>query len=79
MKVIVTHTMEDFGMFESLDIVIDETTKFRVYHSDSPEDNNLSRNFADCHDIPELLMKAFEAGKRGEEFEIEYIHEGDSY
>lgn len=77
MRVIVTHERSDDYMYEGLEIVIDDTYKFSVSHSeDSPEDNNLHRNFADCYDIPNMLRKAYDAGKRGEEFDIEYTNEG---
>jgi len=34
------------------------------------EDNTLGRNFSDVYSIPELLKRAYEAGKNGEPFEI---------
>jgi hypothetical protein len=37
------------------------------------EDNNLSRNFSGCKGIVRLMKMAHEAGKRGEELEIEQI------
>ena len=77
MRVIVTEEEDEYGEFASLSIEIDDKTKFSVYHSDSPEDNNLFRNFSDCYDIPSLLRKAWQAGKNGEEFEIEYLEVGE--
>ena len=41
------------------------------FHDGEPEDNNLGRNFGHCHSIPALLEQAYNAGKNGEEFEIE--------
>jgi len=38
-----------------------------------PEDNNLSRNFADCFKILELVRNAYEAGRKGEPLEIEEV------
>ena len=35
------------------------------------EDNNLSRNFSDCHKVVSLLKEAYLAGKNGESFYIE--------
>lgn len=75
MRVVVIIENDMYEAYESLEIVLDEKTKFRVFNSDSPEDNNLSRNFSDCYDIPELLNKAYLAGVNGEEFVIEYIEE----
>lgn len=78
MRVVVTHERSDDYMYAGLEIVIDDTYKFSVHHSeDSPEDNTLDRSFADCFDIPSMLKRAYEAGKNGEELEIEYISEGN--
>lgn len=73
MRITVLETISDDRTYESLEIALDEKTKFHVCSSDSPEDNTLSRNFSDCYDIPELLRKAYEAGRNGEEFELEYV------
>lgn len=73
MRVVITEQVSDDFEFEMLEIVIDDTTKFSVCSGDSPEDNTLSRNFSDCYDIPALLKKAYEAGKRGEKFLVEYV------
>lgn len=76
MKIIVIHEQSDDYTYGGLEIVIDDTYKFSVYHSeDMPEDNTLYRNFADCFDIPEMLKMAYEAGKRNEPFIIEYYGE----
>ena len=37
-----------------------------------PEDSNLNRDFNDVYNIPELLKLAYDAGKAGEPFEINY-------
>jgi hypothetical protein len=78
MRVVVTEfTSEDYE-YEMLEIVLDETTKFKVScNTDSMEDNMLSRNFSDCYDIPTLLRKAYEAGKNGEDFTVEYAEKDD--
>lgn len=73
MRIVVTQDRAEDFEWESLEIVLDDKTKFSVCSGDSPEDNNLMRNFSDCYDIPELLRKAYLAGKNGEELEIEYI------
>lgn len=78
MRVVVTQERDDWGEYESLEIVIDDKTKFHVYHTDSPEDNVLYRNFSDCYDIPELLRKAYRAGLRQEGFEVIYEEEDEN-
>ncbi len=59
---------------EKIEIKIDGDTKFRV-HDGEQEDNNLGRNFSDCHNVTSLLIQAHEAGKRGEELSIEFLEE----
>lgn len=76
MKVVVTKERSDDFMYEGLEIALDDTYKFGIGSSeDSPEDNNMSRNFSDCHDIPNMLRKAYEAGKNGESFDLLYTEE----
>lgn len=50
-------------------ILINGIKKFDAYDGE-PEDNTLSRNFSDCWSIPSLMKMAFEAGKKGETFNI---------
>ena len=57
-----------------LEILIDGETAFDVADGE-PEDSNLSRDFNSCYKIPELMRKAYEAGKNGETFEIEETEE----
>ena len=76
MRLLVTREHSEDYDYESLEIVIDGKSKFKVSNSaDAMEDATLSRDFEDCHNIPALLRKAFEAGKNGEDFEIEYIED----
>lgn len=76
MRVVVTHERSDDFLYEGLEIVIDGTYNFNVYNNHyTPEDNNLERNFSDCFDIPDMLRKAYEAGKNGEKLEIVYSDE----
>ena len=35
-----------------------------------PEDNNLCRNFSDCYKIKDLIKRAYEVWKKGEELII---------
>ena len=39
-----------------------------------PEDNTLKRNFQDVYKIEELIKKAYEAGKNGEDLELAKIN-----
>ena len=58
-------------------IEIDDKKIFSVSDGE-PEDSNLSRDFSDVYSIPELMQKAYDAGKRGEEITFEQI-EVDEY
>ena len=79
MKVKVTEGYtEEYG-FErqtSLYIEIDGKRVFRIYElCDCPDDATFGRDLSDCNNIPELLRRAYEAGKAGDSFEIEYAQE----
>ena len=56
---------DDF--LESVSIEVDGKRVFFV-NDGEPEDNNLSRNFSDVHNIPRLMKMAYEAGKNGQDF-----------
>lgn len=45
------------------------------YSSDCPEDNNIERNFNDILNIENLIIAAYEAGKKGEDltFSLEEV------
>lgn len=62
----------DFASY--LQIEVDGKVSFAVYDGE-PEDNNLSRNFNDCYNIKDLMQAAYEAGTRGEPFNIEFVDE----
>ena len=62
----------------SLVIRIDDKQVFEINDlSDSPEYSTFDRDLSDCNRIPELLRMAYEAGKNGDFFEIEYIKEDE--
>ena len=67
-------TFDEFRRF--IDVYIDGILSFEVHDGDS-EDNTLYRNFADCFKVTELMRLAYEAGKRGEEFEIVTVNKCD--
>lgn len=76
MKVTVTtFTADDFG-FE-MDMGVEITTqKSRINCYDlteCPEDATLYRDLSFVYSIPDMLEEAYEAGKNGEDFTIEYI------
>lgn len=67
-----------YGSQTSLDIEIDGKGVFSMYElCECPEDATFARDLADCNCIPSLLQKAYNAGKAGEEFSIEYLTEED--
>ena len=76
-EVIEGYTEEfSFERQTSLDIKIDGETEFSIYElSDCPEDATFSRDLSDCNGIPEMLRKAYYAGKAGEEFSVQYLTE----
>ncbi len=39
-------------------------------HDGEAEDANLSRDFSDVYNVAGLMLMAYEAGKRGEEFSV---------
>lgn len=45
--------------------------KVMSFYDGEPEDNSLMRNFNDIYSLPDLLKRAYEAGKKGEEFSVE--------
>ena len=65
-----------WGPEGAIRILADGKTVFSVSDGE-PEDANLSRDFSDCWEVPNLMKKAYEAGKRGEEFELNEINMED--
>lgn len=58
---------EDYRSY--IRISIDNKLAFSA-HDGEPEDNTLSRNFADCFCVVDLMKLAYEAGLKGEPFEV---------
>lgn len=77
MKVLVTEKISSDMRQAMFEIVLDNVHKFSVHtDEDLPDSNHLgSTNLEDIYDIPALLRKAYEAGKRNEEFTVEYERE----
>ncbi len=68
----------DYRSFLQIDV--DGEKAFSVYDGE-PEDANLSRDFNDAWKVADLMKQAYEAGKKGEEFEVEdvEIQAGEDY
>ena len=60
---------DEYDCRDFVSIAIGGQVHFSV-HDGEPEDNNLGRNFGDCHSVASLMQLAWEAGKDGESFEI---------
>lgn len=76
MNVVVIHRsekeVEECDYRNAMEIEVDNITVFRAYDGE-PEDSNLGRDFNDCYDVPKLMKMAYEAGKRGEAFNLTSI------
>jgi hypothetical protein len=68
--------LEDCDYRDAMEVHIDGKRVISAYDGE-PEDNSLGRNFNDFFGIGTLLKQAFEAGKNGEEFELEHIDSMD--
>ena len=76
MKVIETYrseaAQENCDYRNALEIKINGKVVFYVSDGE-PEDATISRDFSDCHSVVNLMRQSYEAGKNGEEFEVEGI------
>ncbi|AMQ66728.1 hypothetical protein FDG96_gp69 [Bacillus phage Mgbh1] len=55
----------------NLEIVVDGRSVIGVYPlCECPEDAILERDLGFAYDIPDLMRKAYEAGRNGESFEV---------
>jgi len=76
MKVKTTYTEpNDYGEGEQfiLTMFVGELSYGFNAGGGEPEDNTITRDLNFVLRIPDMLKEAYEAGKRGEEFEIEQI------
>ena len=73
MKIVVNtltpEAIADREYAEALELEIDGKTELSFIDGES-EDNSLSRNFNDIFRIPKLLQRVYDAGVRGEKFEL---------
>lgn len=70
-KSLTEEALEQRDYSNILEIYIDGKCSFSVSDGE-PEDANLARDFNDCCSVSDLMRKAYDAGKNGESFEIEY-------
>lgn len=73
MEVVITtrteEKLKDLDYRDFVDIQIDGKTMFSVW-DDEPEDSNLSRSFSDVYNIGTLMKISYEAGVKGESFNL---------
>ena len=72
MKSLTDEAFERRDYRDILEIDIDGKCVFSV-HDGEPEDANLNRDFNHCWNICDLMKKAYNAGKSGEDFELSHI------
>jgi hypothetical protein len=81
MKIIITHTPDEdnWGQYEgvSTKIITNEGTNSVSFFGGEPEDMTISRDLSGAWDISNLLVMAYNAGKNGEDLEIENITNKD--
>ena len=81
MKIVETHyynnSDHDDASRVEIELVTDEGEYNLSLGESEPEDNYLFRDLNDVYFISDLINKAYEAGKRGEEFEYKLIEERD--
>ena len=63
--------VEERDYRNEIEIKINGVRVFRV-NDGEPEDSNLSRDFNDCWNIPNLMKKAYQAGVIGNEMTIKW-------
>ena len=67
---------EELDGRDIVEIKINGVRKFMVRDGES-EDATLSRDFKHCYSVANLMRLAFDAGRRGEYFEVEYTESED--
>lgn len=66
----------DAGRIE-IELITDSGATSCSFGEGEPEDMTLNRDLSDAFSIGDMLVMAYEAGKRGEELEHEFIDEDD--
>ena len=81
MKIKVIHTPdeENWGEREGVEtmVITNEGTKSVEFRGGEPEDMIIGRDLSDAWNIKDLLVMAYNAGKNGEDLEIEQVTEED--
>lgn len=69
----------NYDGYETLSIEVDGRSVANVYPLyECPEDALLERDLSFAYDIPELMHAAYEAGRRGEPFNIIEVDESEA-
>jgi hypothetical protein len=76
MKIKTVFSVSEYDDYRSNFTVIVDGKEVLDCGDGEPEDNTLYRNFSDILGVAELMKMAYEAGKRGEELEIEEERNG---
>lgn len=66
---------EEMDYRQFIEVKVDGMKYIDCYDGE-PEDSNLMRNFSDIFRVGELMKMAYEAGKRGEDFNLNHIEDG---
>jgi hypothetical protein len=80
MRIVETRNIDDDGYGTAeLFVATNEDIGGIVFSAacDCPEDNTFHRDLKSVLSIRRLLVLAYEAGKRGEDYEYEYVDESD--
>jgi len=70
MKIVERSSYDDRDCRAALVIEVDGEDEVSFIEGES-EDASLNRDYSDCHSIVDLMKRAYEAGKAGEELVIE--------
>lgn len=70
MKIIVK-SLSDKDFEDIIEIFVDDKLSFR-YEGNVPIEGDTNYNFINALKIPKLMIAAFNAGRRGDEFEVEF-------
>ncbi len=78
MKIVETVTSGEWGDAHiEIELITDSDKTSCSFGEGEPEDMTLNRDLSDAYNIADMLIIAYEAGKRGEELEHELIEEKD--
>lgn len=80
MKIEVYLKKDEYGSDERFELAVNGRYQFSIGNglSECPEDAILGRDLNFVFSIPNLMKQAYEAGKNGEEFDIEWLDEEEN-